>query len=144
MLKPIVENMDRRAEAPLGEPAGQITIGADEDDRRRAAPARASVVRRRPRSSVASTEAPSDTTVTPSSATRRPYPRVSTAGRSPLWTQQARDVLDERCFPAAADAKIADADDRPIEPVPPRRVLRIPPAPPRCRRAIDRAQWTNQ
>jgi hypothetical protein len=58
--------------------------------------------------------------------------------------QEARDVLDERGFAAAADTKIADADDRLVEPAAPRRVLRIPPAPPRRRRAVDRAQWTNQ
>ena len=46
MLKPIVEQVDGGAEAPLGEPAGEIAIGADQHARRRAARARASAARR--------------------------------------------------------------------------------------------------
>ena len=42
MLKPIVEQVDRRAEAALGEPAGQVAIRRDEH-RRRPAACRASI-----------------------------------------------------------------------------------------------------
>ena len=47
MLKAVVEQVDGRAEAALGEAAGQIAIGADQHARRRAARAPASAARRR-------------------------------------------------------------------------------------------------
>src|SRR5207247_4183767 len=43
-------------------------------------------------------------------------------------------------LPAATDAQIADADDRPGEAPPPRSVRGVPMAAPRSRRAIGRAQ----
>ena len=72
VLKPIVEQVDGGAEPALGEPAGQIAIGADQHrhaGQRARQHQRLVAGRRRDRRA---TRAPSETTVTPSRATRRP------------------------------------------------------------------------
>ena len=131
MLKPVVQQVDRRAELALGEPARR------DSGRRRRAPAtpgsaRASIsgsspaARRRRR-----TRVPSVTTVTPS---RAPAPAVA-AGEDrrtlAALEQQPRDVARRPASCRCRRREVADADDRARQPPPPRRVARVPPPPPR-------------
>jgi hypothetical protein len=80
------------------------------------------------------TRVPSDTTVTPGD------PPSVAAGQHrralALLDEKSRDVFDDRGLAAAAHPQVADADDRPLEPVPTRGIARVPRAPPRRRRAV--------
>src|SRR5262249_27176037 len=57
-----------------------------------------------------------------------------------LVEQQLREVGNEGSLAAAADAKIADADNRPRQPAPPGAIARKPMPPPGHGRAVDRAE----
>ena len=60
-------------------------------------------------------------------------------------SEQPRDVRDDRRLAAAADAQVADADDRPRQPAPARRIARVPlrAATPPPRRTAALSVWIN-
>ena len=66
------------------------------------------------------------------------------AGRSPRLEEQPRDVADHGRLAAAADAEVADADDRARQPSIDATGARVPPPPPDRDRAVHRAEGVNQ
>src|SRR5712671_406293 len=111
MLKTVVEEMNRGAEAPFGEAAGEIAIGADQhrDAGERARQHQRLIARfveagddvraiRHDRHAIAGYAAP-----------------VAASEHSwmfALLEEQPGDVFDDRRLATAADAQVADAHDR--------------------------------
>ena len=114
MLKPVVEHVHRGIEVTLGQAPGEIAVAATPARGRPRRRARASAVRRR------SDRDRRRAGVRPTPPPRRPArpARVPAAqNRRPLahLQQHARDMSHGRRLAGAADAEVADADDRPLQ-----------------------------
>src|SRR5215510_8946947 len=145
MLKPVVEDVDGRAEPVFRHHARHVPIGAH-DDHDAFLLKRAGEHERLVAGVVDAGKHSRAVRHNRRAGTGMPSPISSRENRRPLprRRQQPRDVLDERRLAAAADGKIAHADDRPREPAPTIGMTRIPAAPTGGRRTVNRAQCTNQ
>jgi len=118
MLKPVVQEMDCRAEVPLSEPAGEIPVGPDQY---RHTGKRA---RQHQRLVTRFVQAGDDTGAVGHNRHAVLNDAASVApgqhGRPfACLKKQSRNVLDDRCLAAPSDAKVADADDGTLQPAAP-------------------------
>ena len=143
MLEAIVEDVDRRAELAFGERAGQIAIGADHhDDAGHGA-------REHQRLVAGRVEAGADARAVRDDRDAGRSDPAAVAAREDRGTlaarhEQAREVLDDRGLPGAADAKVADADHRTPEPLLPVGMARVPRAPPAGGGPVQSAEGLDQ
>ena len=125
VLKPVVEQVDARAELLFGEPTRQVTVGADEHGHagQRAREHQRLVARRldagEDRRSIGHHG---------DAVLRRGASVAARQDGGPLAAldEQPRDGGHERRFPRAADAQVADADDGPTQPPPMGGIATVP------------------
>jgi hypothetical protein len=141
VLKPVVENVNRRAQPALGKRTGQKAILGDGDDglRHRAGEQHgfiAGAIQVRKPARAVRDDDHAISTISSSVAT------AEDCGTLAGVEERACDQRDHRRFCRAPDAQVADADDRALEATPGLRVA-LEPAPPGrdCPRIEKIKQW---
>ena len=138
MLKPVVEQVERRPETILGHATGPLAVAPDQH---RHAGQRA---RQHQRFVAGVVEIREDTRAIGDDRdlVARHAPGVAATedgGAFAAIEKQARDVGHERRLSAAPDAQVANAHHRSRQPASASRIRPVPSAPPSCRRAVHRA-----
>jgi hypothetical protein len=141
VLKAVVEDVDRRPEVVLGEAAGEVAIRTGQHGRARQLPRQHQrlVARARQVGADAARIAHDDDAVAVLGAAV-----AAAQDRGPLAHLEQRlcDICRHRRLAAAANRKVADADDRSPEPLPQVGASGVAFAPPSHDRGIDGAQQT--